>query len=379
MTPLEKEQIKVAAAKERRWQAKNNAPAAPSSVENAAPRAEIGLEPQPLVETLEEAGEFERVLPEEDEDYKRFMLFSSDDLLFNWRKYCGIRKASLSAQKFGRLLQETKLLGDATPGFKVEAEAEQVYKQAMVRRGFDPEDVHYGVEMDFQTFCDALVELAIKRADGAPPAQAVSNLIQRLNPSSAVPSSSSGATALAAAAATGTAAAAVAAGASGAGAAASGAERSSGLRRPAALAPLHVPPAPSLLSRISAQLSRSAKRLAVGRSPSRFTPSDEPASPQAGEPTADGEAAAVTAAVTARPSSPTRALPSSPSVLMRLSSGMRSLGNALSSSKKAKEGATPVGSASRRTSSAERKSRYDSWRGKVQVAPMSSLNDEDDT
>ena len=44
----------------------------------------------------------------------------------------------------------------------------QVYRQAVSRRVADPEEVHFGVEMDFQTLCDAMLELASRRIDAAP-------------------------------------------------------------------------------------------------------------------------------------------------------------------------------------------------------------------
>ena len=183
-TPLEKERLQQQRLKERRAAAMTlasksqrvnaaqaNAPsaaptagsssaAASSSGQAAAPSAAAAPAPAPVPEfnPPPSHGAFDRIsFGGAGAAYARYKLFQDANLQRAWRHCVGVRGRKVTAARFQRLMRDA---GQLEKGFSA-ADSDLLFMQTLVRSGVPLEDAS---GMGFHEFCDALMELARRKA-----------------------------------------------------------------------------------------------------------------------------------------------------------------------------------------------------------------------
>ena len=182
-TPLEKERLQQQLLKERRAAAMNlasksqrvnaaqaNAPsaappagssAAAASAAAAAPAAAAPAPapaPPPEFNPPASHGAFDRIkIGGAGAAHARYQLFQAANLQRAWRHCVGVRGRKLTAMRFQRLIRDAGLL---EPKFSA-ADVDLLFMQTMMRSGVPIEDV---TGVGFHEFCDALVEVAKRKA-----------------------------------------------------------------------------------------------------------------------------------------------------------------------------------------------------------------------
>ena len=167
-TPLERERLQQQRLRERRAAAMTNASktqrvaaqaAAPS--EASAPAAQppaAAPAPVPEFNPPPSHGNFDRIrFPPSASSYSRYQLFESASLHRAWRHCVGLRGRKVTCGRFQRLMRDAGLL---EPRFSA-ADVDLLFMQILMRSGVPIEDVS---GMGFHEFCDALLEIARRKA-----------------------------------------------------------------------------------------------------------------------------------------------------------------------------------------------------------------------
>mmetsp|Transcript_14731 Transcript_14731/g.24538 ORF Transcript_14731/g.24538 Transcript_14731/m.24538 type:complete len:839 (-) Transcript_14731:178-2694(-) len=176
-TPLEKERLQQQRLLQRRAQAMQNAhrKSRPNPASEGEASVTDGCDSLGAVEDFPQSeGSFERALPGEGGKYDQLMIFSSDRLQHVWHTCRGVRGRKLSCTRWQRFLRECELLDERF----TQADGDLLFIQVITRTGTAFED---SAMMGYQEFCDALVEIALRRCDdGTQLDEAMRQLMQDL-------------------------------------------------------------------------------------------------------------------------------------------------------------------------------------------------------